>query len=78
MWSHNRENYFSIDTVQRIQSDRGTEFFAQAVQKRLMEYGIKFRPIRPGAPHLNGRVERSQKTGKIEFYAMQDLDDPEL
>ena len=64
--------------VQRIQTDRGTEFFAHAVQKRLMEYCVKFRPIRPGAPHLNGKVERSQKTDKIEFYAMQDLDDPEL
>ena len=64
--------------VQRIQTDRGTEFFAHAVQKRLMEYGVKFRPIRPGAPHLNGKVERSQETDKIEFYAMQDLDDPEL
>ncbi len=64
--------------VQRIQTDRGTEFFAHAVQKRLMEYGVKFRPIRPGAPHLNGKVERSQKTDKIEFYALQDLDDPEL
>ena len=43
-----------------------------------MDYGIKFRPIRPGSPHLNGKVERSQKTDKLEFYATQDLDDPEL
>ncbi len=63
---------------QRIQTDRGTEFFAYAEQKRLMEYNVKFRPIRPGAPHLDGMVERSQKTDKIEFYALQDLDDPEL
>jgi len=27
---------------------------------------------------LNGKVERSQKTDKIEFYALADLDDPEL
>lgn len=64
--------------IQRIQSDRGTEFFALKVQEKLMEYGIKFRPIRPGSPHLNGKVERSQKTDKIEFYASVDLDDPEL
>ena len=30
--------------VQRFQTDRGREFFAEKVQKRLMEYGIKFRP----------------------------------
>ena len=67
-----------IFPIQRIQTDRGSEFFAYAVQVRFMEYGIKFRPIRPGAPHLNGKVERSQKTDKIEFYAMQNLDAPEL
>lgn len=64
--------------IQRIQTDRGTEFFALKVQEKLMEYGIKFRPIRPGSPHLNGKVERSQKTDKIEFYACVDLNDPEL
>ena len=64
--------------VQRIQTDRGGEFCAYQVQKRLMDYGIKFRPIRPGSPHLNGKVERSQKTDKLEFYAAMDLDDPDL
>jgi hypothetical protein len=29
--------------IQRIQTDRGAEFFAQKVQKRLLEYQIKFR-----------------------------------
>jgi len=64
--------------IQRIQTDRGTEFFAYKVQERLMEWGIKFRPNRPGAPHLNGKVERAQKTVLDEFYAITDLDDPEL
>jgi transposase InsO family protein len=64
--------------IQRIQTDRGREFFAVKVQERLMEYGIKFRPIRPASPHLNGKVERSQKTDLHEFYATVDLDDPEL
>ena len=64
--------------IQRIQSHRGTEFFAYKVQERLMEYGVKFRPIRPGAPHLNGKVERSQKTDKLEFYATTDVTDTEL
>jgi len=64
--------------IQRIQTDRGTEFFAYKVQERLMEWGIKFRPNRPGAPHLNGKVERAQKTVLDEFYAIADLNDPEL
>jgi len=34
-----------------------------------MEYGIKFRPLRPASPHLNGKVERSQRTDLEEFYA---------
>ena len=45
-------------SIQRIQTDRGHEFFATKVQQKLMEYCIKFRPIRPGSPHLNGKVER--------------------
>jgi len=44
------------------------EFFAEKVQRRLMEHGIKFRPSKPGSPHLNGKVERSQKTNLEEFY----------
>ena len=39
---------------------------------------IKFRPIRPRSPHLNGKVERSQKTDKIEVYPTIDLVDTEL
>jgi transposase InsO family protein len=59
--------------IQRIQTDRGREFFAIRVQKRLMEFGIKFRPVKPGSPHLNGKVERSQKTDLDEFYETVDL-----
>lgn len=33
--------------IQRIQSDRGREFFAYSVQEKLMKYGIKFRPNKP-------------------------------
>ena len=47
--------------IQRIQTDRGREFFAVKVQEKMMEYGIKFRPNKPGSPHLNGKVERSQR-----------------
>jgi len=61
--------------IQRIQTDRGNEFFAVKVQEKLMSYGIKFRPNKPGSPHLNGKVERSQKTDLEEFYATADLTD---
>jgi transposase InsO family protein len=64
--------------IQRIQTDRGREFFAVAVQEKLMEYSIKFRPNKPGSPHLNGKVERSQKTDLEEFYATADLSNFEL
>lgn len=39
----------------------------------MMEYCIKFRPIKPTSPHLNGKVERLQKTDLEEFYALADL-----
>jgi len=58
--------------IQRIQTDRGREFFAEKVPKSLMRYDIKFRPNKPGSPHLNGKVERSQKTDNAEFYATVD------
>lgn len=64
--------------VQRIQTDRGCEFFAIVVQERLKLYGIKFRPNKPASPHLNGKVERSQKTDKVEFYSTIDLASSDL
>jgi len=64
--------------IQRIQTDRGREFFGLKVQEKLMEYCIKFRPIKPRSPHLNGKVERSQKTDVQEFYSTVSLDDPVL
>ena len=64
--------------VQRIQTDRGTEFFAWDFQQLLMDYAIKFRPIKPRSPHLNGKVERTQKTDWDEFYATVDLASPDL
>jgi transposase InsO family protein len=64
--------------IQRIQTDRGREFFAVKVQEKLKEYCIKFRPNKPGSPHLNGKVERSQKTDKTEFYSTVNLSDDSL
>jgi transposase InsO family protein len=56
--------------AQRIQSDRGQEFFGYKFQEKLMEYAIKFRPNKPASPHLNGKVERSQKTDLEEFWSL--------
>lgn len=60
--------------IQRIQTDWGTEFF----NYDLHEHFIKFRPIKPKTPHLNGKVERTQQTDKVEFWALLDLSDTEL
>jgi len=64
--------------IQRFQADRGTEFFAVKVQEKLRQYGIKFRPDKPASPHLNGKLECSQKTDKTEFYSTVDLDSDDL
>lgn len=64
--------------IQRIQTDRGREFFAYKVQEWLLEHSIKFRPIRPHSPHLNGKVERAQRTDLEEFYATANLQGPGL
>lgn len=62
-------------SIQRVQTDRGKEFFAFKVQEKLMDLSIKFRPNKPRSPHLNGKVERSQKTDLAEFYAVTDMSD---
>lgn len=59
--------------IQRIQTDRGEEFMAHKVQYRLMELGIKFRPTKPRSPHLNGKVERTQRTDLEEFYSLVEI-----
>ncbi len=64
--------------VQRVQTDRGREFFAVAVQQWLMDHCIKFRPNKPASPHLNGKVERSQKTDREEFWAVTDPRTPDV
>jgi transposase InsO family protein len=64
--------------IQRVQTDRGQEFFAYEVQDDLRGQRVKFRPNRPRAPHLNGKVERVQRTALEEFWPTVDLKDPEL
>ncbi len=43
-----------------------------------MDRAIKSRPVRPYSPHLNGKVERSQRTDGPEFYAMVERGKPEI
>lgn len=64
--------------IQRIQSDRGAEFFGLEFQLAMKRYCIKFRPVKPHSPHLNGKVERSQLTDKVEFYPTVDIKDKDL
>lgn len=64
--------------IQRVQTDRGREFFGLTFQEKLREYCIKFRPVKPRSPHLNGKVERSQQTDLQEFYITANLKDPLL
>jgi transposase InsO family protein len=67
--------------IQRIQTDNGTEFTSYKFQDELAHRRIKWRPIKPRQPHLNGKVERVQQTALDEFYATLDLahlDDEQL
>jgi transposase InsO family protein len=64
--------------IERIQTDRGLEFFAEEVQRLLMEWAIKFRPIAPRSPHLNGKVERTQRTDLEEFWSAVHPKDAEI
>lgn len=64
--------------IQHIQTDWGTEFFNDAFLEELHEHFIKFRPIKPRSPHLNGKVERTQQTDKTEFWSFFDLTDTSL
>lgn len=57
--------------IERIQSDRGGEFIGGEFMGTLRRHKIKLRPIRPRSPHLNGKVERSQQTDLMEFYALE-------
>lgn len=59
-------------SIRCIQTDRAQEFFAYAVQDQLRNWSIRFRPIRPRSSHLNGKVERVQKTALEEFWPMVD------
>lgn len=69
-------------SIPRIQINRGKEFIpttsTPSLTDKLRSWSIKFRPIRPRSPHLNGKVERVQKTALEESWPAVDLKDPEL
>jgi transposase InsO family protein len=50
-----------------IQSDNGSEF-QSAVTALLADRGIRHVHTRPRCPHLNGKVERVQRTCQEEFW----------
>jgi hypothetical protein len=37
-----------------------------------MDWSIKFRPTKPRSPHLNGKIERTQRADLEEFWATAD------
>lgn len=63
-----------------IQTDNGSEFQAQ-FHWHILDKGIKHVYIRPRAPRLNGKVERSHRIDEEEFYRMLEgviIDDANL
>ncbi|MBL7544093.1 MAG: transposase [Bdellovibrionaceae bacterium] len=65
-------------SIQRIQTDCGSEFYAESLQEEMTAHFIKFRPNPPGKQHLNGKVERTQKTDQEEFYRTLPFSDKNL
>lgn len=53
--------------VQCLQTDNGSEFF-DVVPPLLARLGIRHTRIRPRCPHLNGKVERVQRTCQEELW----------
>jgi transposase InsO family protein len=53
--------------IHTIRTDRGHEFQAQ-FHWLVEDKGIRNVCIKPRTPQLNGKVERSHRTGKEEFY----------
>jgi putative transposase len=57
--------------IQRVQTDRGTEFFTEKVQLKLMEHGIKFRTKNNEAEYIiirMGLITRHKKTDFKSVY----------
>lgn len=84
---HNQESAidFIDHVVQRfpfrihaIRTDNGHEFQVK-LHWHVEDLGMQHVYIRPASPHLNGKVERSHPTDKLEFYQLFDyVDDVDL
>jgi transposase InsO family protein len=59
--------------VQVVQTDNGAEFQSR-FHWHLESRDIRHAYIRPRAPHLNGKVERSHRVDDAEFYQLLDKD----
>jgi transposase InsO family protein len=59
--------------VLTVQTDNGAEFQTQ-FHGHLADLNIRHVYIRPRAPHLNGKVERSHRVDDQEFYQLLDAD----
>ena len=55
--------------IHTVRTDRGHEFQAQ-FHWHVEDKGIKHTYIKPRSPQLNGKVERSHRTDKDEFYQL--------
>lgn len=55
--------------IHTIRTDRGHEFQAQ-FHWHVEDKGIRHVYIKPRTPHLNGKVERSHRTDKDDFYQL--------
>ena len=60
--------------IHTIRTDNGHEFQAQ-FHWHVEDLGIGHVYIKPASPHLNGKVERSHLTDKLEFYQLLDYTD---
>lgn len=59
-------------SVQWIQTDRDSQFFAEKVRRRLMDEANRFRPIPLRWPHVTGTVERAHRRVTDELWAVAD------
>lgn len=73
---HNQENAIAfVDylvkefpfRIRQIRTDNGHEFQSK-FHAHLYDLGIEHVYIKPASPHLNGKVERSHRVDKQEFY----------
>ena len=55
--------------IKQVRTDNGHEF-QYNFHQHLFDLGIEHVYIKPASPHLNGRVERSHRVDKAEFYQL--------